>query len=98
MLDKKRRTFVFYLLAALIFISACSQEDNHAIRFGLESAPVTLDPRFSTDATSYRITRLIYRSLVDFDDNFQFIPDLANWEMLNPKHYRFTLGNIGRKF
>ena len=98
MLDEKPRTFVFYLLAALIFISACSQEDNHAIRFGLESAPVTLDPRFSTDATSYRITRLIYRSLVDFDDNFQFIPDLANWEMLNPKHYRFTLGNIGRKF
>ncbi len=98
MLAKKRRTFVFYLLAALIFISACTQEDNHAIRFGLESAPVTLDPRFSTDATSYRITRLIYRSLVDFDDNFQFIPDLANWEMLNPKHYRFTLGNIGRKF
>lgn len=98
MLDKKRRTFVFYLLAALIFISACSQEDNHAIRFGLESAPVTLDPRFSTDATSYRITRLIYRSLVDFDDNFQFIPDLANWEMLNPKHYRFTLGKTGRKF
>lgn len=98
MLAKKRRTFVFYLLVALIFISACSQEDNHVIRFGLESAPVTLDPRFSTDATSYRITRLIYRSLVDFDDNFQFIPDLANWEMLNPKHYRFTLGNIGRKF
>ena len=98
MLDKKRRTFVFYLLSALIFISACTQEDNHAIRFGLESAPVTLDPRFSTDATSYRITRLIYRSLVDFDDNFQFIPDLANWEMLNPKHYRFKLHITGRQF
>lgn len=98
MLDKKRRAFVFYLLVALIFISACTQEDNHAIRFGLESAPVTLDPRFSTDATSYRITRLIYRSLVDFDDNFQFISDLANWEMLDPKQYRFTLRNTGRKF
>ncbi len=98
MLDKKRRAFVFYLLVALIFISACTQEDNHAIRFGLESAPVTLDPRFSTDATSYRITRLIYRSLVDFDDNFQFISDLANWDMLDSKQYRFTLGNTGRKF
>ncbi len=98
MLDKKRRIFVFYLFVTLLFISACTREENHAIRFGLESAPVTLDPRFSTDATSYRITRLIYRSLVDFDDNFQFIPDLANWEMLNPKQYRFTLGNTGRKF
>jgi peptide/nickel transport system substrate-binding protein len=96
MIDK--RLFVFYLFAILIFISGCSQENDDAIRFGLESAPVTLDPRFSTDAASYRITRLIYRSLVDFDDNFQFIPDLADWEMLTPKHYRFTLGNYGRQF
>ena len=98
MLNKKRRTFVFYLFVTLLFISACTQEENHAIRFGLESSPVTLDPRFSTDANSDRITRLIYRRLVDFDDSFQFIPDLANWEMLNPKQYRFTLGNTGRQF
>jgi peptide/nickel transport system substrate-binding protein len=100
MIDKRR--FVIYLYVALIFLSGCSQEKDDAIRFGLESAPVTLDPRFSTDATSYRITRLIYRSLVDFDDNFQFIPDLADWEMINVKHYRFTLGHIknnsGRQF
>ncbi|TDJ18905.1 MAG: ABC transporter substrate-binding protein [Gammaproteobacteria bacterium] len=89
---------VFYLLISLLSISACTQEKDEAIRFGLESAPVTLDPRFSTDAASYRITRLIYRSLVDFDDNFQFIPDLADWEMLAPQHYRFTLGNKGRQF
>jgi peptide/nickel transport system substrate-binding protein len=94
----KQRNFVFYLFISLLLTSACSQEKDDAIRFGLESAPVTLDPRFSTDAASYRITRLIYRSLVDFDDNFQFIPDLADWEMLDPKHYRFTLGNAGRRF
>jgi peptide/nickel transport system substrate-binding protein len=100
MIDK--RLFVIYLFFAHIFLSGCSQEKDDAIRFGLESAPVTLDPRFSTDATSYRITRLIYRSLVGFDDNFQFIPDLANWEMLDAKHYRFSLGhtknNSGRQF
>lgn len=89
----KRRLFVFYLFISLAFISACSQEKDDAIRFGLESAPVTLDPRFSTDAASYRITRLIYRSLVDFDDNFQFISDLADWEILEPNHYRFTLNS-----
>ena len=94
----KQRTIVFYLLISLLSIAACTQEKDEAIRFGLESAPVTLDPRFSTDAASYRITRLIYRSLVDFDDNFQFIPDLADWEMLASQHYRFTLGNKGRKF
>jgi len=96
MIDK--RIFVFYLFISLLLVSACTQEKDEAIRFGLESAPVTLDPRFSTDAASYRITRLIYRSLVDFDDNFQFIPDLADWVMLNPKHYRFTLVNTGRQF
>ena len=98
MIDKR----VIYLFFAHIFLSSCSQEKDDAIRFGLEAAPVTLDPRFSTDATSYRITRLIYRSLVDFDDNFQFIPDLADWEMLDTKHYRFILsdtkGNSGRQF
>ena len=94
----KRRNFVLYLFAALIFLSSCSQERDDTIRFGLESAPVTLDPRFSTDAASYRITRLIYRSLVDFDDNFQFIPDLADWELVEPNHYRFTLKNSGRQF
>ena len=94
----KRRNFVLYLFAALIFLSSCSQERDDTIRFGLESAPVTLDPRFSTDAASYRITRLIYRSLVDFDDNFQFIPDLADWKLVEPNHYRFTLKNSGRQF
>ena len=89
----KRQNFVLYLFISLAFISACSQERDDAIRFGLETAPVTLDPRFSTDAASYRITRLIYRSLVDFDDNFQFIPDLADWDILEPNHYRFTLNN-----
>jgi peptide/nickel transport system substrate-binding protein len=101
-MSDKQRTIVFYLFISLLSISACTQEKDEAIRFGVESAPVTLDPRFSTDAASYRITRLIYRSLVDFDDNFQFVPDLANWEMLDPKHYRFTLdqseNNSGRKF
>jgi len=97
MLDKQRH-FVFYLFATFIFLTGCSHEQDEAIRFGMESEPVTLDPRFSTDAASYRITRLIYRSLVDFDDNFQFIPDLADWEMLAPKHYRFKLRNTGRQY
>ena len=33
---------------------------------------------------------------------FRFIPDLADWKMLDAKHYRFTLGhtksNSGRQF
>lgn len=87
-----------YILCLTILSSSCSQPDDQAIRFGLESAPITLDPRFATDAVSYRITRLLYRSLVDFNESFEFIPDLANWQVLNAEHYRFTLQHAGRQF
>ena len=76
----------------------CAETNRNSIAFGLNTAPVTLDPRFVTDAVSYRITRLIYKSLIGFDDQFQAVPDLANWEQLSSSHYRFTLKNKNRKF
>ena len=80
------------LLCCLSFvITGCAETDRNSIAFGLNTAPVTLDPRFATDAVSYRITRLIYKSLVDFDEKFQAVPDLADWEQLSLNHYRFTL-------
>jgi peptide/nickel transport system substrate-binding protein len=57
----------------------------------LSSAPVTLDPRFATDATSARINRLLYESLVDFNEASEPIPELASWKLISPDHYRFTL-------
>ena len=89
--------YIIFLLIILC-ISACSDTNRSSIAFGLNTAPVTLDPRFSTDAVSYRITRLLYRSLIDFDDQYQVIPDLATWQQLSLDHYRFTLGNEGREF
>jgi len=79
------------LILLLAFISGCTQRDDRAIRFGLATPPVTLDPRFATDATSYRITRLLYQALVDFDQQHRPIPALADWERLSPVHYRFHL-------
>ncbi|MEK7989691.1 MAG: ABC transporter substrate-binding protein [Thiotrichaceae bacterium] len=90
-----------YLLILLILLTACTSsqpEHDKTIRFGLESAPVTLDPRFATDAASARINRLIYRALIDFDSNRQPIADLASWEQLLPTHYRFTLRPPGCEF
>lgn len=84
------------LLAALLV--ACSTPSHEVLRFGLASAPVTLDPRFATDATSARINRLLYRQLADFNDAFQPVPALATWRQLAPDHYRFVLGNEGRRF
>ncbi|WP_455221284.1 ABC transporter substrate-binding protein [Kaarinaea lacus] len=71
---------------------------NDAIRFGLASAPVTLDPRYSTDAISSRINRLIYRQLIDFDEASQPVPSLASWQKLTPRQYRFFLRDQYRVF
>ncbi|GJM05175.1 MAG: glutathione ABC transporter substrate-binding protein [marine bacterium B5-7] len=81
-----------------LLITGCTESDRSSIAFGLNTAPVTLDPRFATDAVSYRITRLIYKSLVDFDEQFRAVPDLADWEQLSLNHYRFTLKNKDRTF
>jgi len=79
------------VIVILAVIAGCGDSDARAIRFGLATAAVTLDPRFATDATSYRLTRLIYRPLVDFDEAHRPIPALARWEQLSPVHYRFFL-------
>jgi len=79
------------LLAFILLLYACSQPPDAVIRFGLANAPVNLDPRLASDATSARINRLLYRRLVDFDDHYRPQPGLARWEQLDPLHYRFHL-------
>lgn len=65
---------------------------------GLAQAPLTLDPRYASDAPSYRLCRLLYRALVDFDASAQPVPALARWEQPEPRRYRFVLGEEGRVF
>jgi len=88
----------FVCLFCLFSLSACYTPDETVIRFGLSAMPITLDPRFATDAASVRINRLLYRGLTDFNDNFEPIPDLAQWQQLDNTHYLFTLNKDGRSF
>jgi peptide/nickel transport system substrate-binding protein len=88
----------FLILFAIILLSACGKPQQQSLRFGLSTAPITLDSRFATDAASSRINRLLYRALVDFDENLRPTPDLASWKQLSPTHYRFRLGDSGRQF
>ena len=85
-------------LFTILLMVGCGQPSHSVLRFGLASAPVTLDPRFATDAASERINRLLYRQLVDFDAAFHPVPSLASWQKLAPDHYRFSLGEAGRRF
>ncbi len=75
----------------LLGVLACAPAPDDIIRFGLASAPANLDPRYATDATSARINRLLYRRLVDFDEQARPVASLAHWEQLTPRHYRFHL-------
>ncbi len=86
------------LCMALLALSACSRPQTGAIRVGLASAPVSLDPRLATDATSERLNRLLYRRLVDHDAAARPVPALADWQRLAPRHYRFHLRGQGRSF
>lgn len=66
--------------------------------FAVAQAPLNLDPRYATDAASARVNRLLYRALIDFDVQSKPVPDLANWEQVSPKQYRFTLIQPVSKF
>jgi len=88
------------LLILSLALGACAPTPDQTLRLGLASAPVTLDPRFATDATSSRINRLLYARLVEFDDRQAPVPGLADWQRVTPRHYRFRLraGHPGRRF
>lgn len=78
----------------LVTLAGCSDHDGNSdsvIRFGISTEPVTLDPRYATDAVSTRINRLIYSRMVEFDEQYRFVPSLTSWERLSSRHYRFQL-------
>jgi peptide/nickel transport system substrate-binding protein len=59
---------------------------------GIESNPLQLDPRYSTDANSVRIGGLIYNSLLRSDENSQLQPELAeSWQRVDARTYIFDL-------
>ena len=62
------------------------------IQAELEASPISLDPRFATDAISSRVAELIFDSLVKLDARGNFIGDLAeNFQRRSPTEIRFNL-------
>ena len=84
------------IVSALV---ACAKPAPHAdIRMAVAQAPINLDPRYATDATSERLNRLIYQPLVDFDEHSRPVPMLAGWQVQDARHYRFHLRQPGTRF
>ncbi|HTP41369.1 MAG TPA: ABC transporter substrate-binding protein [Nitrospiria bacterium] len=84
--------YLFSSLAALVVTACSSTPPPNTLVVAIESSPITLDPRFATDAYSERITQLLFNSLVRVDAAFQVVPELAlSWTQPAPQTYRFVL-------
>jgi peptide/nickel transport system substrate-binding protein len=78
-------------LLLLLVLSGCEQPTPDGIRFGLATLPLTLDPRFASDAAAERIGRLLFARLTDHDDAGRAVPALADWHQSDATRYVFTL-------
>jgi peptide/nickel transport system substrate-binding protein len=59
---------------------------------GLENGPITLDPRFATDATAAQIGDLLFDGLTRLDSQSRRLPHLAeSWETPDDRTYVFHL-------
>ncbi|MCU7810997.1 MAG: ABC transporter substrate-binding protein [Candidatus Thiodiazotropha sp. (ex Notomyrtea botanica)] len=85
-------------LFLLLLPSACTKQETQTIRVGMANLPLNLDPRFTTDATSERINRLLYQRLVEFGENSLPVPGIASWQILSSLHYRFTLNETAGSY
>ncbi|NNL99762.1 MAG: ABC transporter substrate-binding protein [Gammaproteobacteria bacterium] len=95
--DVPKRSLALLAAGCLSLLAACGyQSDATVIRVGYGSAPLTLDPRFASDATSYRLTQLLFRSPVVTDQRYLAHPELTAWEMLDARTFRFHLPEDAR--
>src|SRR5262245_15057148 len=85
------------VVGLIVVLAGCrfSSPSNHNPGYlvvGIESNPLQLDPRYSTDANSVRIGGLIYSSLLRSDENSRLQLELAeNWQRIDAKTYVFDL-------
>ena len=84
---------VFLLLTGLL-IAGCQAADGgrEQVRIGLAQMPISLDPRFATDAASSRVQEFLHRGLLRLDERFNIEGDLASrWEQPESLVWRFYL-------
>jgi len=82
------------VLAMLMLLASCEAEkqDQGTLRVGLAQMPITVDPRFATDAASVRVQEFIHRGLTKLDEHFNVQGDLAErWEHPEALLWRFYL-------
>ncbi len=86
------RSVCFAVVALLL--SGCQPAANldGVLRAGLAQMPISLDPRYATDAASMRIQQFLHRGLIRLDEHFQVQADLAlHWQHPNPLIWHFWI-------
>jgi len=82
-------------MATAVIPAACGnagKTDSAYLTVALEANPTNLDPRFSLDVASSRITQLVFNGLVRKDRHSRIVPDLAlRWERPDSTTYVFSL-------
>ena len=93
--NQQHKRLLSVILLSLIFAACRSPAQDRPKGYlvaGIESNPLQLDPRYSTDANSVRIGNLIYNALLRYDERSQLQAELAeNWRMLDDRTYLFDL-------
>ena len=92
-----RHEIIHVLLAVSFLLAGCrfsptSEPPSNFLVVGIESNPLQLDPRYSTDANGARIGGLIYNSLLRADERMRLLPELAErWTAPDDRTYLFEL-------
>ena len=90
--QRLQSALLLFLLCLVLGLTACQpSSDPHTLVFAVAQAPVTLDPRYATDAASERVNHLLYQRLVEFDAASRAVPGLATWQMPDAQHLVATL-------
>jgi peptide/nickel transport system substrate-binding protein len=98
MTEKQRISIFLFILYTLTFTTllGCGDKKTPGARqtltIGIESNPISLDPRMAVDAVSSQIIQVVFNGLVKKDQNSRLVPDLAvSWEMPDERTYVFRL-------
>lgn len=75
-----------------LLLSSCARQPREpgVLRLAAAGDPSTLDPAKAYDTTSMSTTRVLYRGLVDYDDNATMVPAVAKSFTVSPDGKTFT--------
>ncbi|NWF38586.1 ABC transporter substrate-binding protein [Mariprofundus sp. NF] len=88
------KIFLLRSILCVLLLAGCQQaeSDRDLLRVGLAQLPITVDPRFATDAASVRVQDFLHRGLLRLDASFNAEADLAErWSHPEPLLWHFRI-------